>query len=80
MEMMYARVGQALQAVGDSTSHPTDYLLFLCPGKNKLTTGLLLKKCWLPAEFESKQSFKYYHLDTKNSFLPLIKNEFLVST
>ena len=35
MEMMYARVGQALQAVGDSTSHPTDYLLFLCPGKNK---------------------------------------------
>ena len=42
MEMMYARVGQALQAVGDSTSHPTDYLLFLCPGKNKLITGLLL--------------------------------------
>ena len=39
---MYARVGQALQAVGDSTSHPTDYLLFLCPGKNKLITGLLL--------------------------------------
>jgi len=35
MEMMYARVGQALQAVGDSTSHPTDYLLFLCPGKRE---------------------------------------------
>ena len=33
--MMYDRVGQALQAVGDSMSHPTDYLLFLCPGKRE---------------------------------------------
>ena len=32
MEMMYERVGQALKNVGDSESHPTDWLIFLCPG------------------------------------------------
>ena len=57
MEMMYARVGQALQAVGDSTSHPTDYLLFLCPGKSKLIIGLLLTTKIIAG---CPQSFKYY--------------------
>lgn len=34
MEMMYSKVGQALKATGDA-SHPTDWLLFLCPGKRE---------------------------------------------
>ena len=34
MEMMYRKVGQALEQIGDS-SHPTDWLLFLCPGKRE---------------------------------------------
>lgn len=35
MEMMYARVGEALRNVGDTGTHPTDWLLFLCPGKRE---------------------------------------------
>ena len=31
IEMMYKRVGDALQATGNPT-HPTDWLMFLCPG------------------------------------------------
>ena len=31
MEMMYHQVGRALQEV-NSPDHPTDWLLFLCPG------------------------------------------------
>lgn len=34
MEMMYRKIGQALIETGD-TSHPTDWLLFLCPGKRE---------------------------------------------
>ena len=34
MEMMYQRVGEALKQTG-SPSHPTDWLLFLCPGKRE---------------------------------------------
>ena len=34
MEMMYDRVGKALRDVGSDT-HPTDWLLFLCPGKRE---------------------------------------------
>ena len=34
MEMMYQRVGEALRMTG-SNSHPTDWLLFLCPGKRE---------------------------------------------
>jgi phospholipase D1/2 len=34
MEMMYQRVGEALKQTGSST-HPTDWLLFLCPGKRE---------------------------------------------
>ena len=32
---MYQKVGQALKDVGDDVSHPTDWLLFLCPGKRE---------------------------------------------
>ena len=35
MEMMYSRIGQALKNSGDTMAHPTDYLLFLCPGKRE---------------------------------------------
>ena len=36
MQMMYHRVGGALREAGlDSLYHPTDYLLFLCPGKRE---------------------------------------------
>ena len=34
MEMMYSRVGEALRTTGSDT-HPTDWLLFLCPGKRE---------------------------------------------
>ena len=34
MEMMYLRVGEALKQTGNPT-HPTDWLLFLCPGKRE---------------------------------------------
>jgi len=34
MEMMYLRVGEALKQTGSPT-HPTDWLLFLCPGKRE---------------------------------------------
>jgi len=34
MEMMYQRVGEALKQVG-SPDHPTDWLIFLCPGKRE---------------------------------------------
>ena len=34
MEMMYRRIGEALVSAGSST-HPTDWLLFLCPGKRE---------------------------------------------
>ena len=34
MEMMYHRIGQALLRTGNTT-HPTDWLLFLCPGKRE---------------------------------------------
>ena len=35
--MMYRRVGDALEQTGASAggSHPTDWLLFLCPGKRE---------------------------------------------
>ena len=33
--MMYRKIGQALIETGDCTSHPTDWLLFLCPGKRE---------------------------------------------
>jgi hypothetical protein len=33
--MMYKRVGEAIREAGIS-SHPTDWLLFLCPGKREL--------------------------------------------
>ena len=32
--MMYRRVGEAIRATG-TDSHPTDWLLFLCPGKRE---------------------------------------------
>ena len=32
IEMMYKRVGDAIKASGNQT-HPTDWLMFLCPGK-----------------------------------------------
>ncbi len=35
IEMMYRQVGDALRTYGNN-SHPTDYLLFLCPGKREL--------------------------------------------
>ena len=36
MQMMYDRVGKALKESGlDSLYHPTDFLLFLCPGKRE---------------------------------------------
>merc|ERR1712029_1087809 len=36
MQMMYQRVGKALSETGlDSLYRPTDYLLFLCPGKRE---------------------------------------------
>ena len=31
IEMMYKRIGDALQETGNPT-HPTDWLIFLCPG------------------------------------------------
>lgn len=31
---MYHKIGRALQATGDP-SHPTDWLIFLCPGKRE---------------------------------------------
>ena len=31
IEMMYKRVGDAIKASGNQT-HPTDWLIFLCPG------------------------------------------------
>jgi len=34
IEMMYKRVGDALKANGNPT-HPTDWLMFLCPGKRE---------------------------------------------
>jgi len=34
IEMMYKRVGDALKDTGNE-SHPTDWLLFLCPGKRE---------------------------------------------
>ena len=34
IEMMYSRVGDALLQSGNN-SHPTDWLLFLCPGKRE---------------------------------------------
>lgn len=34
IEMMYRRVGEALKQTGN-TSHPTDWLIFLCPGKRE---------------------------------------------
>jgi len=34
IEMMYKRVGDALKATGNPT-HPTDWLMFLCPGKRE---------------------------------------------
>jgi len=40
IEMMYKRVGDALQATGNTT-HPTDWLLFLCPGKREAAGGHL---------------------------------------
>ena len=36
MEMMYRKIGHALKNTGmDSVCHPTDYCLFLCPGKRE---------------------------------------------
>ena len=45
MEMMFERGGQALKDVGDSESHPTDWLIFLCPGMvfENSTPGQTLK-------------------------------------
>ena len=34
IEMMYARVGEAILHSGSNT-HPTDWLLFMCPGKRE---------------------------------------------
>merc|ERR1719412_394791 len=34
MEMMYSRIGEALRATGSNT-HPTDWLLFMCPAKRE---------------------------------------------
>ena len=31
IEMMYKRIGDAIKASGNGT-HPTDWLIFLCPG------------------------------------------------
>ena len=36
MEMMYHRIGQALIRTGNTETHPTDWLIFLCPGKREL--------------------------------------------
>ena len=35
IEMMYKRVGEAIKQAG-LNSHPTDWLLFMCPGKREL--------------------------------------------
>ena len=35
MEMMYHRIGQALIRTGNTETHPTDWLIFLCPGKRE---------------------------------------------
>ena len=36
IEMMYARVGEAIRAAGSQT-HPTDWLLFMCPGMREFS-------------------------------------------
>jgi phospholipase D1/2 len=48
IEMMYKRVGDALQATGNTT-HPTDWLLFLCPGKRE-AAGDHLERLEPPSE------------------------------
>ena len=35
IEMMYKRIGNALKETGNPT-HPTDWLIFLCPGTYKV--------------------------------------------
>ena len=32
---MYHRIGQALIRTGNTETHPTDWLIFLCPGKRE---------------------------------------------
>jgi len=49
MEMMYDRVGKALAEVG-STTHPTDWLLFMCPGKREEPGGDHLNQLEEPEE------------------------------
>lgn len=46
---MYRRVGDALREVGEVSSHPTDWLLFLCPGKRE-TEGSHLNLLAPPTE------------------------------
>ncbi len=46
--MMYKHVGDAIKQAG-SESHPTDWLLFLCPGKRE-ATGPWLDRLDLPME------------------------------
>lgn len=54
MEMMYARVGEALEAAGISgSSHPTDWLLFMCPGKRE-APGDHLERLAPPSESFAK--------------------------
>ena len=37
IEMMYGKIGEALrQSQNMASSHPTDWLLFMCPGKREL--------------------------------------------
>ena len=55
MEMMYNRVGQALIKTGlDSQFHPTDYLLFLCPGKREPPGDHLLTLAEPTEDFAAK--------------------------
>ena len=48
IEMMYKKVGEAIAQAG-SDAHPTDYLLFMCPGKRE-DPGEYLNQLETPSE------------------------------
>ena len=50
IEMMYGKIGEALRrSPGLSSSHPTDWLLFMCPGKRELQ-GPYLDQLEMPSD------------------------------
>ena len=61
IEMMYGRIGEALrQSPSLGSSHPTDWLLFMCPGKRELP-GPHLDQLEMPSDPLAQVKFDIHH-------------------